>query len=448
MSDAAPRRSLWVSGASSLATGVLSIGLGLISSVLIARGLGPGGRGGFDLMLTTANLLATLVGLALPAGVTYIVARGGASLPLLGRQLVGVIALQTLAAWAALLLAIRLGLGAALLPPGEQQRMIVLATALVLLTQLTVCCRAALVGSQAIVRSNAIDLQIRIIFIVTVVALLLGARASAIHLGGGELIMAQVAAMATGVLLLLGALRPIAVASAGGDDRLRQLLRYVPPIALANLAQFLSYRIDVFFVSAFRDVSQVGYYTLATSLTQLIWLVPSAAAQVLLPSVAADADSAAAQRRTARVTRLVLWGGGGIGLALMLVAQWLIPLVYGAAFAPSVAPLRLLLPGIACYGVANVLNAYMAGSGNQRHTMTMAIVGLATIVALDLLLIPPYGIEGAAIASSIAYTIIAAGLCLIFTRHSGIGLRALLIPNYDDLSLVGAAWRRISARKR
>src|SRR5215207_3098909 len=79
-----------------LGTSIILIPIGIASSVLIARTIGPGGKGTFDLIIATATLLLTTLGLSLPSGVTYEVARGDANIRSLARRLVLIAAAQTL----------------------------------------------------------------------------------------------------------------------------------------------------------------------------------------------------------------------------------------------------------------------------------------------------------------------------------------------------------------
>jgi Na+-driven multidrug efflux pump len=57
---------------------------------------------------------------------------------------------------------------------------------------------------------------------------------------------------------------------------------------------------------------------------------------------------------------------------------------------------------------------------------------LVLTIALDLLLIPPYGINGAAIASSIVYTCTAVASVLFFRFESGAGLMETLVVRPED----------------
>ena len=62
-----------------LGTNLLLIPIGIASSILIARTIGPAGKGAFDLIIATSTLLLTALGLSLPTGITYEVARGNAN---------------------------------------------------------------------------------------------------------------------------------------------------------------------------------------------------------------------------------------------------------------------------------------------------------------------------------------------------------------------------------
>src|SRR4030095_13595777 len=68
--------------------------LGIASSVLIARTVGPTGKGTLDLIVATATLLAMVLSVSLPQGVTYVVAQGKVARNALASQLAIVSVLQ------------------------------------------------------------------------------------------------------------------------------------------------------------------------------------------------------------------------------------------------------------------------------------------------------------------------------------------------------------------
>jgi O-antigen/teichoic acid export membrane protein len=58
---------------------IILLPLGIATSVLIARSVGPTGKGSFDLIIATAALLVMVLSLSLPPGITYVVAQGKVS---------------------------------------------------------------------------------------------------------------------------------------------------------------------------------------------------------------------------------------------------------------------------------------------------------------------------------------------------------------------------------
>jgi len=189
-------------------------------------------------------------------------------------------------------------------------------------------------------------------------------------------------------------------------------------------------------VGFFAGPTSVGPYTLAVSLAQLLWLMSSSVASVLLPKVAAATDVSDSVRHTTRVTRLSLLATALCGLALGLLGTQAIPLLYGEAFRPSIVALVWLLPGVVVFSIANVLAAYIAGIGKPHLNLWVSGISLIITIGLDLALIPKLNIAGAAIASTVSYSVSALMLIVFFIRETGAPLRQVLIPTSEDVKLL------------
>ena len=116
-----------------------------------------------------------------------------------------------------------------------------------------------------------------------------------------------------------------------------------------------------------------------------------------------------------------------------IAAEWLIPLLYGEAYLPSVTPLRLLLPGMISSGLFLVLGGHLLGLKKLRPLLVIACAGLVMNVGLNLWLIPVYGIEGAAVVSSITYTVVFVAVGVLVSRISQVPLRDLLVIKRGDV---------------
>ena len=77
---------------------ILLLPLGIVTSVLIARSIGPTGKGSFDLIVATSALLTMVLGVSLPPGVTFVVAQGKVNTKALATQLVFVSLVQAVLA--------------------------------------------------------------------------------------------------------------------------------------------------------------------------------------------------------------------------------------------------------------------------------------------------------------------------------------------------------------
>jgi O-antigen/teichoic acid export membrane protein len=223
---------------------------------------------------------------------------------------------------------------------------------------------------------------------------------------------------------------------------MRELLRASLPLHGANVLNFVTHRVDVFFVQAQHGAREVGVYALAVSLAQFLLLASGAFAQPLLPNLAAQTDPTEAGRIAARITRLYLVIALLGAVAVAAVMTWALPLIFGRAFEASVVPLLVLLPGVIAFGATNILISYFFGQGHTGFNLVLALAGLAVTLAGNLTLTPRYGALGAAVTSTLAYA--AAGILAVmglarFSRVSALG--ALCPRSADFRELAGLLWR-------
>jgi O-antigen/teichoic acid export membrane protein len=440
--------SLLYSSVHSFATSILSIVIGLVSSIVIARGFGPTAKGSADLIVATGTLLAMVFGLSLQSGIVYVVARGRAVINGLLIRLALIALFQTLLATIALVGLVRTTLAPALVPP-ESERWGVIAIALLVLgILLSGHYRNVLIGLQEIPRVNLINLYGQIVTLIAILVFIYAAWFRSQQLTAEALVWVQVGGSMAIVFLFLWTLRPWLTGSIRQESGLSEVITYSLPSYLANMAQFLNYRLDIFFVSYFVGVKGVGLYSLAVGIAQLLWLVSGATSQVLLPDVAASTDQVSAQQRTARVARLSLWLSIVLAGGLVIGGDMLLPLVFGAAFRESVPALMWLLPGVTIFSIANVIGSYLAGIGKPHLNLAVALVGLVVTVALDFVLIPWLGIIGAAIASTLSYLATTLAIIAIFVHETRMPAGRVLLITGEDLNLISEMIRRVLGAQR
>lgn len=198
---------------------------------------------------------------------------------------------------------------------------------------------------------------------------------------------------------------------------LKESLRYGGKAYLGNLAQFLNYRLDIFIVAYFLTPTAVGFYGVAVGLAERLWMIPGSIATVLFPRVS-SLDCIEANKLTPQASRHTLFIVSIIAAFLFLFARPLINLLFGLAYLPSVMPFIILLPGVVSLSVSKVLVSDLAGRGKPHFGMLSAFLSLPLTIILDVLLIPKWGISGAAFASTIAYTFTTVVILIVFLRIS------------------------------
>mgnify|MGYP003851502159 CR=1 FL=1 len=166
------------------------------------------------------------------------------------------------------------------------------------------------------------------------------------------------------------------------------------------------FHVDIIMVRTVVGDEATGYYKAALALAEYLWIVPIVLQSLLLHSSSSlwseeryEQITELAGRITRYTTLLILL----MAVGLATLAHRVVPLYYGEAFMVSTVPLLLLLPGAVGFAIARPLLAICQGSGELK-TLILATGAAATInVVLNGALIPLFGLNGAATATSVSY---------------------------------------------
>lgn len=186
----------------------------------------------------------------------------------------------------------------------------------------------------------------------------------------------------------------------------------------SNLTTFLNYRLDMLLVAFFLDPIEVGYYSITVGIVEKIWMIPGPIATVLFPRIS-SIENTSANNLTPKIARHTLFIVFFSSLILSVVSKPFIQILFGNAFLPSVPPLLILLPGIIALSIPKILCADLAGRGMPQYSLYSSVVSLGVNIPLNLWLIPLWGISGAAFASSIAYITDMIFIAVVFKKFSG-----------------------------
>jgi O-antigen/teichoic acid export membrane protein len=178
----------------------------------------------------------------------------------------------------------------------------------------------------------------------------------------------------------------------------------------------LNYSIDILILQQYVTVDQVGIYSLGVSLSTLLWQIPAVLAPIIFSyGVSTDNPIAFSRRLWKNTWKLMLYLLPFL-IILTFILPFLIPLVYGEAFSESYEVFVYLLFGTYAMIAFKMLNGDLAARGNPTAGLYIFAAGAALNIVLNIILIPKLGIDGAALASSISYTI-CAGLFIFKYRQ-------------------------------
>ncbi|HEX5371238.1 MAG TPA: teichoic acid transporter [Aquabacterium sp.] len=204
--------------------------------------------------------------------------------------------------------------------------------------------------------------------------------------------------------------------------------RFVATIGVTNVVSLLNYRASLFLVEHFHGLAEVGTYSVAVTVAELLWLL-SSSVTVSAYSRIGHPDRAVASGMTVQAVRINVLATLLAAPVLLGLAWWGLPRLMGAAYAASVMPLAALLPGVAAYAAASSLSAFYTNHlGKPQLSGSIAALSLVISFSVGCVLVPLWGAVGAATASSLGYILAIVAAYGVFLKHAGLPLRALWTP--------------------
>lgn len=204
---------------------------------------------------------------------------------------------------------------------------------------------------------------------------------------------------------------------------------------LGNIFQFLSYRMDVWFVEYYSGTKDLGIYTLAVNLAQLLWMLPQTIATIFL-SYSGSSKPQVAIDHTNSLCRIAINLILAITIFLASTIHFFIPLLYGREFTHSIILFQILLLGILPFCLTTIIASYFAGIGLAKINFYGSFIGFIACFAADLILIPLYGTTGAAFATVISYCISTFYTLVVYTKKTKSSLSDVIIIKKEDIHML------------
>jgi O-antigen/teichoic acid export membrane protein len=375
---------------------VVLVVIGFLTSIATARLLGPYGRGIYGAAIVLVTIASQFGNFGMHVSSTYYVAGDRSLLPRLfsNSLLVSLLGGSLISLLVLLLFRLR--------PSWAPVNGVVLDIAL-LLIPLTLCVlllQNLLLGVQEVKWFNISDVSGKVAFLAPCLIF-----AFALHHWTAEYVM---------VIALFSVVLTVAI---GGYRLLALVGRLVPPdLSLLRrqsgygfksyivcLAGYAVLKADILMVKQMAGAVAAGYYSLASSMTDYVYMFPSVVGMILFPMLTGTGNPVQRWRRA----RKTMAGVAGImavfsaGAAVM--ARPMIAIVYGRDFLPALPAFLILCVAIVFYGANTVLSIYFAASGLPWFAVWIWPAAALLNIGLNLYAIAHWGIVGAAMTSLVTY---------------------------------------------
>jgi O-antigen/teichoic acid export membrane protein len=249
------------------------------------------------------------------------------------------------------------------------------------------------------------------------------------------------------VLVLSGILSVGPAGSAAREHRglVRDLFRQGLSAQAANALQLLNYRYAYLLIERWVGLAGLGIYSVSTQLAEGSWLVPKSIGMVLYARISNAADAARERSVTLAAMKASL-----LATALAVLVLLALPTaVYQALFGPEIKGLHgilwALFPGLLAMSASQALSHYLSGAGQVARNAVSSGIGAVVTLAVATWAVPHWGLLGAALSASLAYSASLLHQWWSFRQHSGARWSDLL-PTRGDKAEWAVLWHRISGR--
>ncbi len=207
-------------------------------------------------------------------------------------------------------------------------------------------------------------------------------------------------------------------------------LRTAVPLFLITAAQLILTQTDILMLGAMVGTTRAGVYAVASQLSTIITFAIMSLNAILAPMIA----SLHAQGRRAELQRVLTLSSRGVfafavpTVLILAAAGSLILRAFGAGFDGAYIPLLILSGGQLTIALCGSVGFLLTMTGHERIATVVIGMTALTNVALNLLLIPRYGLVGAAVATSVATALRSLVLSVYVRRLLGFDATALGLP--------------------
>lgn len=190
----------------------------------------------------------------------------------------------------------------------------------------------------------------------------------------------------------------------------KMLTSFGSKLMLANAVNVINYQADILMIGYFLTATDVGYYSVAVSLSRFFWVLPQSIQKISYPAASeywAKNEIRSLNNmidKSMKHSALILLI---VGLGVWFFVKDIIILLFGQSFAPSVLPFQILLVGTVIFGIVKSIGGTLPAISHPDLSLKINATGAIVNILLNISLIQLFGIAGAAVATITSLIIVA-----------------------------------------
>lgn len=185
----------------------------------------------------------------------------------------------------------------------------------------------------------------------------------------------------------------------------------------------------------FLPLHEVGYYAVALNIIVLGYYILSPLSYLLFAKTCSF-NIEESNKLTSRVCRITIVAIAVLAIIIFIMSKWLIYLLYGKTYAPSLLLLRIMLLSLIPYSILRILMEAMKGRGHFVMASVISFITMLMHILLNLYLIPKTGTQGAAFSFTISHYLASILVLIFFLKISGSRLSDILFIKMSDLAYI------------
>jgi len=375
--------------------------LGILCSIIIARFLGPNLKGIYSITLSFVNLLLFIGNFGITYATCYLTAKDDFKEDVVVSNTIFLAILSSITT---------IGLAFLILWVGKSNLFsnVPINYIYILLISLPFnlisnYLRNVLLGSEKIKFYNFITIFRQASEFILIILLVVGGGAGLL----GGLYSYITASVVSSVLVIIYVLKRWKVKlSKIQSDYLKKATRFGFAAYFSTIFSYINLSSDIFLVNMFLGSANAGIYSIASTVTKQIIVIPNTISLLLAPRITSGRMRFEFRELLIKSLKILVVFYFAIIPVLYFFGERIIVLLFSSQFQQAISPLRILLIGMIPLGIWTVLSGGITGVGKPISNAFSTFVAAVLNVGLNIVLIPRFGISGAAYSSLVSYSVL------------------------------------------